>query len=446
MKPGISTGSAIFALLLASCASTRPPASSAPPSWVHEPSGGTALQADWWKVFGDPVLDDLIAQGWKSNPEIESALQRVEAARADRFEAMAALFPKAGLSAGFREGREQNRMTNYRPDDLEPWTAAGEVGWEIDITGKLGARLAAAKAAEGAAYARWRATRLLIATEIALARFEDLVLSSEIGIQKAQLASEEKALGMTEALFQRGLVSSGDRSTNVSETETMRRELAELDRLRGLARLRLDRLCGGGTGSSASGNLPTVPASPTKSPAAVWGSRPDLVAAEAELRAAFATQDAARLDLLPTLSLGAGGSLGTNSLSGQLRTWELSAGPRLEIPVWDPGRIATLKRSKAAAAGAAADYRATALKAVEEIEGAYLNFTRRRGQLQSIQREQATAQTVWIDTQAKSKSGAGTFADENLAGRRYRDAHRMTSRLRLQLLDDYLALVRALGG
>jgi outer membrane protein TolC len=118
----------------------------------------------------------------------------------------------------------------------------------------------------------------------------------------------------------------------------------------------------------------------------------------------------------------------------------------LEIPVWDPGRIATLKRSKAAAAGAAADYRATALKAVEEIEGAYLNFTRRRGQLQSIQREQATAQTVWIDTQAKSKSGAGTFADENLAGRRYRDAHRMTSRLRLQLLDDYLALVRALGG
>ena len=189
-----------------------------------------------------------------------------------------------------------------------------------------------------------------------------------------------------------------------------------------------------------------IPPSPAQSPAAVWGSRPDLVAAEAELRAAFATQDATRLDLLPALSLGAGGNLGTNSLSGHLRTWELSAGPRLEIPVWNPARIATLKRSRAAAAGAAADYRTMALKTIEEIEGAYLNFSRRRSQLQSIEREQAIARTVRIDTQEKRRSGAGTFADENLAGRRYRDAKRMTSRLRLQLLDDYLALVRALGG
>jgi NodT family efflux transporter outer membrane factor (OMF) lipoprotein len=446
MKSALSTTSAIIGIFLASCAATRPPASSAPPSWVHEPAGGTALQADWWKAFGDPGLDDLIARGWNANPEIESALQRVEAARADRFEAMAALFPKVGLAAGFREGREQNRMTNYRPDDLEPWTASGELSWEIDLTGKLGARLAAAKAAEGAAHARWRGARLMIATEIALARFEDLVLSSEIGIQQAQLASEEKAVGMTEALLQRGLVSSGDRSMSVSGAEAMRRELSELERLRSLARLRLDRLCGGDTGSTTVGDLPVIPPSPAKSPAAVWGSRPDLVAAEAELRAAFAAQDAAHLDLLPTLSLGAGGNLGTNSLSGQLRTWELSAGPRLEIPVWDPGRIATLKRSKAAAAGSAADYRATALKAVEEIEGAYLNFTRRRSQLQSIEREQATTRTAWIDTRAKTKSGAGSFPDENLAGRRYREVSRAASRLRLQLLDDYLALVRALGG
>jgi hypothetical protein len=33
----------------------------------------------------------------------------------------------------------------------------------------------------------------------------------------------------------------------------------------------------------------------------------------------------------------------SNPLSGQLKTWELSAGPRLEIPIWDPVRIAMVK-------------------------------------------------------------------------------------------------------
>lgn len=446
MKTALSTSPAILALLLASCAPSIPPASDAPPSWAHQPSSGSALRADWWKAFGDPALDDLISRGWNSNPDIEAALQRVESARADRFEAMAALFPKATISAGFREGREQNRMTGFRPDDLEPWTAAGEVSWEIDITGKRAARLASTKSAEGAAYARWRGARLLIATEIALARFEDQILGSEIGIQKNQLASEEKAAQLNESMFQQGLITSNDRATGISAVETARRELSELERRRDLARLRLNRLCGGDAGNNKQSAMPIVPPSPVKSPASVWGSRPDLVAAEADVRSAFSAWDAAKLDLLPTLSLGAGGNLGSNSLTGQLKTWELSVGPRLEIPIWDPARIAMVKRSKSYAAESAANYRSTALRAVEEIEGAYVNLSQRRKQLASSERERESAKTAWLDAQSKTRTGAGSFVEENSISRNYRNASRNAASLRLQLLDDYLALVRALGG
>lgn len=446
MKPALPAGPAILCLMLASCSATRPPASDAPPSWAHQPAGGSALRADWWKAFGDPALDDLISRGWNSNPEIEAALQRVESARADRFEAMAALFPKASLGAGFREGREQNRVTGFRTDDLEPWTAAGEVSWEIDITGKRAARLASAKSAEGAAYARWRGARLLIATEIALARFEILILGAEVATRKAQLSDEEKAMEFNEAMFKQGLISSNDRATGISAAESARRGLSELERRRDLARLRLDRLCGGNAGAPPHGALPVVPPSPLKSPAAVWGSRPDLIAAEADLRSAFAAWDAARLDLLPTLSLGVGGNLGKNSLSSQLRTWELSAGPRLEIPVWDPARIAMAKRSKSSAAESAANYRITALRAVEEIEGAYVNLSRRRGQLASSERERESAKTAWLDARSKTRSGAGSFAEEISISRNHHDISRAAALLRLQLLDDYLALVRALGG
>jgi outer membrane protein TolC len=178
----------------------------------------------------------------------------------------------------------------------------------------------------------------------------------------------------------------------------------------------------------------------------VWGSRPDLIAAEADVRAAFAAADAARLDLLPTLSLAAGGNLGSHSLSGQLRTWELSAGPRLEIPIWDPARIAATKRGNANASEAAANYRATALRAVEEIEGAFLNLARRKTQLTSMQSEVESTRTSWLHSQAKSREGQGSFAQENQAARRYRDAARNSIRLHLQALDNHLALIRALGG
>lgn len=442
----LSTRSVVLALALSSCVATTPSLSSIPPAWVNQPSGGAALKADWWKVFGDPALDDLIARGWSSNPEIDAALYRVEAARADRFEAMAALFPKASVSAGFREGREKNRTTVYRPDDLEPWTAAGEVSWEIDLTGKRSARLSSARSAEAAAYTRWRGVRLLIATEIALARFEVLVLGSEISILQEQSTSETKALEISEAMFNRGLISSNDRSMSISSSEELRRELSDVERRKNLAKLRLDRLCGGNSGVAEGGEVPSVPIAPSKSPAAVWGSRPDLVTAESDVRAAFAIADASKLDLLPTLSFGAGGDLGADSLSRQLKTWELSAGPRLDIPIWDPGRIAEVKRTKANAWESAASYRATALKAVEEIEGAYVNFGRRRGQLTSVQREAEVAKTAWIDARAKTGSGEGAFTEENSARRRYSSLSITEARLRFQLLDDYLALVRALGG
>lgn len=447
MKGSCTLGSALAILLVASCASPRPAPPAAPPAWVHSPKEGRALGADWWSSFGDPGLGGMIRQGWDSNPDIEIALQRIEAARADRFEAMAALFPKAGVFAGYREGREQNRTTGYRPDDLEPWTAAGELSWELDVTGKRGARIASAKAGEAATYARWQGVRLLVATEIAAARFEDLILSSEIERQTRQLADEDKALGMTGELFAKGLVSSSDRAARSSEVETLKREISELGRLRDTARLRLSRLIGGGSVPSVRRDLvPKIPPAPLRVPAEVWSTRPDLVAAEADVRSAFAIHDSARLDLLPSLSLGLGGSLGANALTGQVKTWELAAGPRLEIPIWDPARLAEVRRSKASAASSAASYRSTALKAVEEIEASYLSFARFRSQHESLDRECASLLTAWNDAKSKTSSGAGSFLEEAAAGRRFHDTARLRSKARLRVLDEYLVLVRALGG
>jgi outer membrane protein TolC len=447
MKPFLSISCLVSGLLfVGSCAGPSPDLPAAPPEWLHAPAGGKPLAGAWWKPFGDPALEGLIRQGLDANPDIEIALRRIEIARVDRFEAMASFFPKAGIAAGYQPGREQNRTTGFRPDDLEPWRGEAEVSWEIDVTGKLRARAAAANAGEAAAFARWQGVRLLIATEIAAARFEDVIHSEEIERQARLLKDEEKSLGMTRQLLERGLASSGDQASRLAELERLRREVSELTRIRDKARLRLARLCGGTPAPGLSHATPQIPPIPTRMPAAVWSTRPDLIEAEAEVRAAFALEDSARLDLLPSLSLGAGGSAGKNSLTGQLKTWELSAGPRLEIPIWDPSRMAELRRSKARAALAASSYRAVALNAVEEIEGAYLDFTRHRMQLDSLEKETSSLLIAWNDAKSKSSAGTISFFEETLSAKRYQEASNLRSLMRLRVLNDYLLLVRSLGG
>lgn len=446
MTPSSISCLAFGIVLLGSCAGSRPDLPTAPPAWVHAPAGARPLAGEWWKSFGDPALGDLIRQGWENNPDMEMALRRIELARADRFEAMASFFPKAGIAAGYREGREQNRTTDFRPDDMEPWVGEAAVSWEIDVTGKLRARAAAADAGEAAAFARWQGVRLLIASEIAAARFEDTIHSEEIIRQSDQLIAEEKSLEMTRQMLQRGLISSGDLASRLAQVENLRRGISELTRLRDNARLRLVRLRGGIPAPRTANDTPTVPSVVTRIPADVWRSRPDLIEAEAEVRSAFALEDSARLDLLPSLSLGAGGSLGKGSLTGQIKTWELSAGPRLEIPIWDPSRLAELKRSKAGAALAASSYRAVALNAVEEIESSHVDFTRHRMQLDSLEKETSALLTAWSDAKLKSSSGAASFFEETVAGKRYQEASALRSTMRLRVLNDYLKLVRALGG
>ncbi len=437
---------ALIFFCVVSCVGTMPDLNSPPPSWANNPKNGKPLSSEWWRAFRDPSLETLIKEGWSSNPDIEIALHNVEVAKADRFETMASFFPKAGISAGYQIGREQNRMTGFRPDDLEPWIGEATVSWEIDVTGKLGARAAAAKAGEAAAFARWQGVRLLIATEIAAARFEDTIHSGEIDRQSRQLIEEEKSLAIANQLLERGLISSAEHASRISELERLRREISELTRLRDNSRLRLSRLRGGKSAPTAGSRLPTIPPVPSRIPADVWSARPDLIAAEQEVRTAFALQDSARLDLLPSLSLGAGSSVGKGSLTGQIKTWELSAGPRLEIPIWDPSRLAELRRSKAKAASSASSYRAVALTAVEEIESSYIDFSRHRMQLDSLEKESVSLLKAWNDTKSKAKAGTASFLEETQAGRRYQEVSSLRSLMHLRVLNDYLKLVRALGG
>ncbi len=89
----------------------QPPQSVSPQRWGDWHSGPEALRSTqhegerlrdqaWWKVFGDPVLDDLQARAIQANPELHGAILRFAQARMQRRIVSSAYLPEVTLEGG----------------------------------------------------------------------------------------------------------------------------------------------------------------------------------------------------------------------------------------------------------------------------------------------------------------------------------------------------------
>ena len=96
--------------LFAGCAlgpNYRRPAVEAPGTFRGQ-SGPTAESLaclPWWKVFKDPVLQELIGEAVKNNYDLKIAITRIDQARARKTQARAAFFPQVGYSGGAERAR-----------------------------------------------------------------------------------------------------------------------------------------------------------------------------------------------------------------------------------------------------------------------------------------------------------------------------------------------------
>lgn len=396
----------------------EPPAvlpSAAPFAQAQGVAVGGEAHDDWWTVLGDPVLDALVRDGLAANLDLQRAAERVQQSRALAGLSRAERGPTGGLSAS----RRVQQLSRAEAPGLDraarhsDTVATGlSFSWEIDLFGRLGSAANAAEARAEVAAGDADAMRLSVAGEIAKAWFALNGARAQAALARAVIDNRNETLDLVLRGIDAGVRATVDEVRVRSELAAAEAALPLQDAAIAIAQQRLAVLLGrspsGYEAPAASGAAPQPLALRLPEPAQWVAARPDLRAAEAQLRAQALDVDAVRAEFMPKVSITGmlgfvAGSLAGLGTAGSA-SWFLA--PSVSLPIFDIGRIqARLEAAKSGQREALLTYRQRMLLATEEVEGALVQVRegqRRVAALQDQARHAATAESM-----ARRRFGAG---------------------------------------
>lgn len=415
-------------------------------AWKHTPAWAQKrLQQSWWRHYGDASLNKDITAAFSNNPDLAVVAARFARADASVKSARAATLPSLNLGIGYRDGRKKEFDSS--PYTLAPWEGSGQLSWEIDLSGRLRAATRSAKNAREAAFWDLHAARLQLASRIAATRFNLYRFNTEISLLQESTNASQKTVETLRQRASAGIIASTQVQRQQAEHEKFKRQLIDTNRLRDLTVVQLRTLIGGGHVSNQSqSHLPSTSTPPNLPLNQLLKANPTMLAAEARVRAAFDLEQSARLNLLPSFRLNASAVGAGSSLSGKYKTWQHRIGPSLDIPIYDPARLAKVSVRRAESTAAAAQYRAAVLKVLEEVDSARINLQSRRNQLAAAQREISALKTARYHAKAQFDAGLTSQIEFLDTERRWLEAKRTQAALRQALLNDHIQLMKALGG
>lgn len=344
-----------------------------PQTWANSVTEGQrkrSEQIDWLASFQDTLLTELVSQAIANNRDLMTASANVERANALAIQAGAQLKPQANLAlnnsrSGFASGPNP---------DVSNQALSVQLNWEIDLWGRISAGQRAAVSSAEAAAADYKYAQHSLAAATAKAYFYAIEAGQQAAILKEVLTALEDTFRIVNVQHKNGLASGQDVALTKSDLATTREQLITLKSSQREALRALEVLLGRYPSGDISVKtlLPLLPPMPPLGvPSEILERRPDLVAAERRVAAAFNTVAQAKAARLPALSLTSdiGGS--SNSLSNITDpanvAWQLAS--NLLVPLFDGGvREAQVDVATSDQKQALSSYAQTALNAFNEVE------------------------------------------------------------------------------
>jgi len=443
-------------LLLAACripVQDRPdPTLEVPAAWRAPLQVGpnAAVEQEWWRAFGDPALDALVAQALARNGDIRTARSRLQEYQARIRVARSALAPNLSVSVGPTRARSIGPFGT--PIESTSITGNVQAAYEFDPWGRLEAATRAARFDYAAQQAAAEATALSVAASTASGYLNLRGLDAQLALARQTLASREQSLALAKRQFEVGYSSRLELSQAEAEYRATAAVVPQLERSITQQENALALLAGTNPGPVARGaGLAALraPGIAPGLPSELLRRRPDIVQAEAAIAAADASLAAARDQMLPSLRLTASVGGYAHNLPDLLGagTTLWSVGGSVLAPLFDAGRLrAQAEISASLRDRAVFAYESVVRNAFAETENALTAVQRLREQLdQTEARRVATAEALRI-AHNRYRNGYSSYLEELDAQRNAFSAETAVLQLRASWLAAHVDLYRALGG
>ena len=477
---------AFLAAPLAGCTvgpNFEPPIPAVPTAWSASAAPAAASQtsrittasadavATWWTNFDDPELISLVDRVAAANLDAKEAVLRIAEARAQRDISGADEWPSLNgnasaqinrLSETTPTGKLFSKVGSFPglsgvsiPNPYDQYQFGFDASWEVDLFGRVRRSVEAAKADTRASVEDSRAVLISTLGDLGRAYIDLRAAQAKRQILLRNIATEHDLRDLAGQRRRAGLSSDIDVVRAAAEASSAEAQAPTLDQEITADINQLSKLMDREPGALRVelGVVQSVPAVPPLVAVGLPGDlarrRPDIREAEERLHAATARVGVAVADLYPKVTLNAEGGVQAETVS-LLSNWAsrfLTAGPTVELPIFDAGRRrATVRLQDVKAQEAALDYRRTVLTALGEVDNALSAYgadqARRASLTETVVRDRDAADLA----RQRYAGGVASFID-------VLDAERTLEQNELLLADgsaavstDLVVIYKALGG
>lgn len=460
--PAVRLAAAVTAtLLLAGCVVGPDyvrPASTLP---EHYPTVGAESRAtapvnpEWWTLFNDATLNQLVDQALAANQDLQAAVARLEASEAAARAVGAAFYPAVGLDASASRNRisgETASGSESGPLRYNNRRAALTLSYEVDLWGRVQRSNEAARAEVLSSRFGRDSIRLALIGQVAN---EYLALRShdaQLEVTRQTLESRRESRKIVQARLEAGSASGLELAQAESALSGAQGQWSQVKRLRALAENQLGLLTGQPGLRIAAASLEQIPLPPTPPsglPSSLLAARPDVRQAEENLVAANARIGVAKAAYFP--SIGLTGLYGGESValadlfSGSAGIWSAAIG--LAMPIFNAGKTgAGVDQATAIQQESVATYRRTLQTAFREVSDAIVNLGDYADEEAAFAAQVVASRRALDLAQTRYASGYAAYLDVLDSQRTLNAAQLLYLASRKNRLSAAVDLFKALGG
>jgi multidrug efflux system outer membrane protein len=373
----------------------------------------------WWEVFKDEQLKNLVQTALANNYDLRVAITRVEQSRQLAAQARSQYLPFVNYSVGSGYGKNEFAGSVIPNGGKEQGSFAGlaSVAWEADVWGRIRRQNESAQAQYLATEQARRGVMLSLVSDVAQAYFELLDLDLQLDIAKRTTDSFSQTLDLFTRRLEGGVASKLDTSRAAAAQATAAASIPELERQIALKENQISVLLGNNpnpvphTAKILDQIVP--PEIPSGIPSQLMERRPDILAAEQQLRSANAQVGVATANFFPRIGLTALVGRASSPLdslsSGQATVWSIAG--NLAGPIYQGGALTAQKRQSVAFwEQSKLQYEQTAQIAFQDVSNALISREKyeavREGQIRAVE---AYQESVKVSLQRYTAGKASYF-------------------------------------